>query len=310
MYKSDCLIPNIDNGRFFVSPVLGCTGACSYCYLAIKNFGSPRKNKLTESDLSFIANQSSNFVWGQHGTIISIGAWGDIFPRNNDMLVTHSVRIINYLLSWGNPVQIMSKNSLCKNFVNEIIKAVRYPGQLLYSTTITSIDNWMNFEPGTSDPLERLKTCYMFHKAGCPTNVLIKPFIPKITDLEIEKIANLLLNHQIDYCTLGIMYLNSKISEKIQKNAFLRNKLSLDRFSLSNHLDCNGKHPLISTEIDTLIPYVKYLRMKGISTFLKSSCVTSNVLQIANPSNYYNSKNKYCIHCGNCKYNNKEYEKI
>ncbi len=51
MYKDEYLFPNINDGRFFVSPILGCTGACSCCYLKINNFGFPRKNKLTKEEL-------------------------------------------------------------------------------------------------------------------------------------------------------------------------------------------------------------------------------------------------------------------
>lgn len=301
MLNTNCLIPNINDGRFFVSPILGCTGACGYCYLKIKNFSLPRKNELTTTDFLSIARQSPDFVWGQNGTIISVGAWGDIFPLNKTELIQHSVQVIRYLLSWGNPVQIMSKNCLNKSFVKELVGAVRYPGQLLYSTTITTVNAWRKIETGTSSPTERLLTCRSFHESGVPTNVLLKPFILNLTDLEIEAISNALIEYQIDYCTLGVMYWSPEISLQISKNPFLRELVGNDTFSLSNHLDCNGDTSVFSTPIDTLLPYVKFLREKGIATFLKSSCVSSNILHTFNLSDYYNQKNPYCINCGICK---------
>lgn len=300
MKSNDYLSPNINEGRIFISPVLGCSGACSYCYLPIKDYYKPKKNACTVLDCFSIANQSSDFIWGREGTIISVGAWGDIFPENNTDLTEYSVQTIKSLLEWGNPVQIMSKFSLQEEFVNEIVNAIRYPGQLLYSTTITSIKNWRSVEPGTSSPIDRLITCSRFHKHGVPTNVLIKPFIPKLTGVEIETITDCLLDYHIDYCVLGIMYLNEKVLERIRKNTFLLNNIDSNSFTAMSHLDCNGTISIEATEILDLLPYICFLRSKGISAFLKSSCVNSNVLCTVNPSNYYTGGNPYCIKCGNC----------
>ena len=301
MCKGNYLLPNINDGRFFVSPILGCTGACSYCYLKIKKYNRPRKNKLEKETILAIAQQSPGFSFGPHGTIISIGAWGDIFPLNDHDLIYYSISVIKYLLSWENPVQIMSKNILDTVLVREISQEVRYPGQLLYSTTITTIDHWKTIEPGTASPTERLKTALTFHNAGIPTNVLLKPFIPRLTGKEIVPITNLLLDYKVDYCTLGVMYLSPEISERV-KGCPLLCEILYDPSSLSsNHLDCNGESAVQSTSVSQLFPYVKYLRKRGIPAFLKSSCVNSNILHIPNISNYYTERSAYCINCGNCK---------
>ena len=297
----DNLVPNINDGRFFVSPILGCTGACSYCYLKIKDYHSPHKNNLSIEEILGVAQQSPNFVFGPNGTIISVGAWGDIFPLGNTPLILHSIKTIKNLLSWGNPVQIMSKNTLDDNLVHELTQEIQYPGQLLYSTTITTIDNWKSIEPGTASPIERLNTAFLFHQAGIPTNVLLKPFIPKLTGLELPRIADLLLEYQVDYCTLGIMYWSPEISNKVMRNNILRETIDLNSFSSTNHLDCNGDVPLISTPTTTLAPHINYLRERGIKAFFKSSCVNSNIMNIPNASNYFFENSSYCINCGNCR---------
>lgn len=300
MFDTNCLIPNINEGRFFISPVLGCTGGCSYCYLRLKNFNAPRRNQLSEADFLSYAQKTPDFIWGENGTIVSVGAWGDIFPLNHDILTRHSVQVIKSLLSWGNPVQIMSKNYLISTFVDEISCEIRYPGQLLYSTTLTTINDWKLIEPGTSNPVERLNTCLAFHRAGVPTNVLLKPFIPDLTGSEIDEIAKLLLEYQIDYCTLGVMYCSPEIEGRICSNHFLCKKIDVNMFSKRNHLDCNGETPILSSPIESLLPYIRHLRGRGINAFLKSSCVNSNILKCSNPSKYYQEKNQYCFQCGNC----------
>lgn len=296
----DKLLPNYDDGRFFISPILGCNGTCSYCYLNIKHYNNPRANDISPELCREIAAKCKDFVWGRNGTIISVGAWGDIFPKGNKTLTDTSVYLIKNLLEWGNPVQIMSKNMLSDEYITDITSSVMYSGQLLYSTTITSLDNWQRIEPCVASPLERLATCHKFHVYGIPTNVLLKPFLCGITDAEISSISDLLLEYSIDYCTLGIMYLSPEISEKISHNTFLRKHLKVN-IQGTNHLDCNGSIIIPSTSISDLLPHIDMLRTKGISAFLKSSCVNANILSLENPSGYYKRNDKFCIHCGNCK---------
>ena len=300
MPETNYLPPNINDGRFFISPILGCSAGCSYCYLEIKDYTYPRKNEVSLDECKSFAYENPQFVWGKDGTIISVGAWGDIFPLNKDDLIQYSISFIKELLSWGNPVQIMSKNHLAEEYVKEIVYSVQYPRQLLYSTTITTINTWKEIEPKSSDPVERLQTCQAFHVNGIPTNVLLKPFILGLTGQEIEAIAKLLLEYQIDFCTLGVMYWNDKISKKALRNPLLSEILKSDIFSLPNHLDCNGDTLIASTQITALIPFVEYLRKNGIAAFLKSSCVNANILGTYNLSDYYKDNSQYCINCGNC----------
>lgn len=296
----DKLLPNYNDGRFFISPILGCNGACSYCYLDIKDYKQPRINDISSELCREIAKNCKDFFWGRNGTIISVGAWGDIFPKGNETLTSVSISLIKDLLKWGNPVQIMSKNMLSDVFVADIAASLLYPGQLLYSTTITSLDNWKKIEPFVASPWERLATCQMFHEHGIPTNVLLKPFLPGITDEDLSGISDLLLEYSIDYCTLGIMYLTPSIIKKASRNSFLRNRLKVN-IQGTNYLDCNEDVAIPSTPISNLLPHINMLREKGISAFLKSSCVNANVLSQKNPSGYYERNDEFCICCGNCK---------
>lgn len=292
--------PNYSDGRFFVSPILGCRGACCYCYLCLHDYGTPRINDITTEEIRHTASSCSDFVFGRNGTIVSVGAWGDIFPVEYPELIEHSVKIITDILSWGNPVQIMSKYSLPEQYVTQIVDSVQYEGQLLYSTTITSLNNWRKIEPLTSSPIDRLETCLRFHRLGVPTNVLLKPFFKEITGVEIEAIADQLLEYQIDYCTVGILYWDDNIMHKILKNPFLSQKLQISEEAHNHYLDCDGYQEMCSSKVSSLQPYVDFLRTRRISAFLKSSCVNANILRTCNPSGYYSTHNVFCVNCGNC----------
>jgi DNA repair photolyase len=297
------LKPNYTDGRFFVSPILGCLGACSYCYLRLHDYRRPRKNNISVEEIRKTAVESLGFRFGRKGTIISIGAWGDIFPKDYPELVEHSVGIITELLRWGNPVQIMSKYELPSQYVTQIAESVQYPGQLLYSTTITSIANWRKIEPHTSSPIERLATCLLFHRCGVPTNVLLKPFFPEITGTEIESISELLLQHKIDYCTIGILYWDEEIKRKILQNPFLADRIHISEAAHNHYLDCDGYQKINSNSVSLLRPYIELLREQGIPAFLKSSCVNANILGSDDPSGYYSTNSEFCIGCGNCNTN-------
>ncbi len=290
------LLPTLDDGRFFVSPILGCSGGCEYCYLHLRNYSYPRANVITNEELLNIAKKS-NVVFGKKGTIVSIGAWGDIFPVKKRELVQYSIDMIKYLLSWGNPVQIMSKNDLSIEDVRDIVSKIQYPGQLLYSSTITTIERWADIEPGVASPEQRLSVCQAFHNYGVATNILIKPFIPSVTDIEISTIAESLLKYNIDFCTIGVLYHAVKQAREDIREIDLYKEHNTE----FNHLDCYGTQLIESTQIESLLPYVDYLMKKGIKVFLKSSCVSSNMLNISNPSGYYINRHPYCINCGNCK---------
>ena len=298
MIDDRVLFPNYNDGRAFVSPILGCTGGCAYCYLPIKNYKTPMKNDIPVDKWVETILKMDNFVLGKEGTIISVGAWGDIFPKNNPDLIYYSVNTIAELLKLGNPVQIMSKFSLEDKFIEKICSNIQYENQFLYSTTITTIKNWKLLEPNTEAPINRLNTCYNFQKRGAIINVLLKPFILPLMDEELEDIANLLLKYNITYCVLGSLYWDKNLKDKICKNSFLKSIIS-DEFHES-HLDCNGEDLLFSNNTSVLKRCIKYLRTKGLNAFLKSSCINSNILKISNPSKYFLNNNDYCIQCGNC----------
>lgn len=294
--KYEHLLPNYDSGRFFVSPILGCSGGCRYCYLPINNYSIPRKNDISILEIKQVAEATPDFLFGRKGTIISIGAWGDIFPKNNIELCNHSVNLILELLKWNNPIQIMSKYAPSNEIISKIVSGIQYEGQLLYSTTVTTIIYWDKIEPNTSSPIDRLNACKVFKQYNVPTNVMIKPFIEQITSEEIENIADIITKSKINFCVIGVLYHNAKIQKK------LNTVLDLENISNQiNHLDCNGKTEIASTSVTSLIQYVKYFRSKGINTFAKSSCVNANILGCYNPSGYFTEHSEYCVLCGNCR---------
>lgn len=285
-------------GRFFISPLIGCKGKCIYCYLSSEGItlGDIRKNTLKIKALLKEIIKNPNYFQGKEGTIISIGAYCDIFPLHEKELVDFSIEWILEILEMGNPVQIISKNIISEENIKRLVGHIQYKNQLLYSTTITTFNHSSSIEKNTSNPFERVKVLECFKKYGIPTNVMIKPFIPNITNKE-KGIFVSQMKDVADYCVVGEFYLPN-----IQVLNFLEGLVGID-VSLNNYrnstLDCSGSNEYKSIFSEQIEEFVKCLMSNGIKVFKKSSCVNSNMLKIKNPGEHY-KKEGYCVSCGDC----------
>ena len=295
--NTDIIQPKFKDGRVFVSPVIGCNGGCKYCYLKLRNLNKPSLNNLGVSSLIEQITSHQDFISGKNGTIISIGAWGDIFQ--NIKAVNYSVELIIELMKLGNPIQFMSKYGVDSKNASRIANNIQYHNQMLYSTTITSLEKWDELEPFTFSPKKRLDTCNLFQEYGIESNVLIKPFLPGITDIEFEHIIDLLIERGIKYCVVGKLYLNKEIQYNLIHSGIMCENIIKEHSTL----DCNGDIEINSSSITSLYDFIKKHNDKRIKIFLKSSCVNSNINQTNNPSNYFINHSRYCINCGNCSKN-------
>lgn len=278
-------------GRVFISPLIGCNGGCKYCYLPneIEKFDIVRENKYKINKVIEKIKRDERVVLGKSGTIISIGAYCDIFPMNDkEELTETSIEWIVECLKLGNPVQIISKNLLDEKYVKELANQVQYENQLLYSTTITTVNKWSRIEPYTANPEKRLYTLALFKKHNIPTNLMIKPFIPGITDKEIDKFKEILRLEYIDYAVVGELYLTtSNVKEDEEK--------------VSRILDCTGEKKFKTLGEELLKDFINKIKDEN-KVFRKSSCVNANLLKVNNQSSYYlTMQGDYCVGCNNCK---------
>jgi len=289
--------PEFNNGRFFVSPILGCEGRCLYCYLIINNYKKPYANTFDIDDTIEYMKKHKDFVSGKNGTIISVGAWGDLFPSSNE-LRRHSIRWIKELLSLENPLQIMSKNELTDEEIDEITASIKYKNQLLYSTTIITFDFFGTIEKGLSDPFKRLLVLKKFAKKAVPINIMIKPFIPNITKTEmfIKELENMPEIH----CVVGKLYVDEAILNNLIRNEELKEIIGNNFFDDTGQISC-VKDNILNTYNDKVIEdFISQLIGKNIKVFKKSSCVNANILKQKNKNMEKYKSEGFCMNCGNC----------
>lgn len=292
-----CKEPTFSNNRCFVSPIVGCTGQCLYCYLAINDYREPSPNLYGINKTISFLEQHKNFVSGKAGTIISIGAWGDLFPPNSS-LRKYSIDWIKKLLKLGNPVQVMSKNKLTEAEIEEIVTSIVYPNQLLYSTTIVTFEYSNVVERGVSSPKNRINMLERFSERGVPTNIMIKPFIPGITD--VENFIKYICPIKVPYCVVGKLYLDDNIFENLQKVPIIKNIIEKTNFDDVGQIGCVGEKELRTFADSAINAFISRLQESHIQVFKKSSCVSSNILGVENKSvKTYRAKG-CCMQCGNC----------
>ena len=121
----------------------------------------------------------------------------------------------------------MSKYVLDEKSISQISDSIQFNNQVLYSTTITTLKYWKMIEPFTASPIKRLETCETFLRYGVENNVLIKPVLPGITDLEITELLDLLKKHNIHYCVVRKLYYDDDILRSLI--AMQKNEKTVDR---------------------------------------------------------------------------------
>ncbi len=160
-------------------------------------------------------------------------------------------------------------------------------------------ENFRVIEPYSDTPDSRLKSIRVLNNSGVATNVMIKPFIQGITDLEASQIAQALILNGIRHCVVGDLLLDETIKGKLIPIAVL--PAFTKEKSDKQVLDCTSGESYelnTSAEMNAFCNALSYL---GIRVFKKSSCVNSFILGKPNPANYIESDpHGYCIKCGVC----------
>jgi DNA repair photolyase len=84
-----------------------------------------------------------------------------------------------------------------------------------YSLNITTIIKYRLIEPYADALEERIRSLEKLQAKGVQVNVMIKPFIEGITDLELDEIEALLKKGNIENCVVGGFYTSESILKRI-----------------------------------------------------------------------------------------------
>ncbi|MDM5122780.1 radical SAM protein [Aeromonas rivipollensis] len=292
--------PDYENGRFFISPILGCNARCSFCYIYSKGYEAKISiNEFGLEETIIFLQANDKFKAGVNGSIISIGAWGDPFPRYSKRSCIHTLEWLGELAKLKNPIQIMSRYELSDEIVEAIVKCNFYTGQILYSTSLSTLHMSKEIEPYADNPELRLESIKKLREKGVFTNVMIKPFLSGVTDLEINSFIEAFNKFGVEYCVVGDLLVDKRIKTQLVNltSTVFKVEVNGDR----QVLDCTSGESYEINISRKMLEFSSLLEKSGIKAFRKSSCVNSYILNIQNPANYINvDPHGYCIKCGVC----------
>ncbi len=296
--------PGYRAGRFFLSPMLGCAARCAFCYT--RSFGyrfpSGRRNGFGVAASIAWIREHPLYEPGRSGSIISIGAWGDPLPPD-DADREHTLDWVRAACALGNPVQLMSRFAVPEPVIDAVLDALAYPGQLLFSTSISSVSRAAEIERYADPPERRLLTLAAFRDRGVPTNVMVKPFIPGVTDADAEALVALLRRHAVSLCVVGGLYWDDTIARSTAGVA----RLGADVLggadtdaTVGTPLDCEPTASLRSLPTGHLDDVVDRLWAGGVAAFRKSACANAYAAGTDLGLRLRPEYREGCVECGAC----------
>lgn len=200
-----------------VNPYQGCEHGCIYCYArnsheywgfsAGLDFESKiivKKNapELLEKEFA-----------GKGWKVAPIGLSGntDCYqPAERSYKLTR--RMLQLCLKWGNPVSIITKNSLILRDM-DVLQPLAEEGLLHVYMSITTLQEGLRrkMEPRTATAQRRLQTLQQLSEAGIPCGVMTAPIIPGLNSSEVWELVKQAAAHGALTAGYTVVRLNGQV---------------------------------------------------------------------------------------------------
>lgn len=204
-----------------LNPYQGCRHGCHYCY-------ARRYHGFLELDagLDFervifvkahlerrLRQELARPSWV--GEQVAIGTATDPYqPIEGRYRLTRAC--LQALLDHHTPISLVTKGTLIHRDVDLLSDLSAGPGaSVVFSVTTLDRDLWLELEPGTPPPGQRLAALERLSAAGVRAGVLIAPIIPGLTDdLEnLEAVVEAAADHGARFLGAQVLYLRSGTRE-------------------------------------------------------------------------------------------------
>lgn len=202
---------------FSVNPYQGCEHGCVYCYArnshefwgfsAGLDFESKIIVKKNAPEL--LEKQFASKSWTP--APISLSGNTDCYqPAERQYRLTR--RLLQTCLKWGNPVGIITKNSLILRDL-DILKPLAQEGLLHVYMSITTLQEELRrkMEPRTATAQRRLQTLQQLTDAGIPCGVMTAPIIPGLNSTEVYELVKQAAAHGALTAGYTVVRLNGQV---------------------------------------------------------------------------------------------------
>lgn len=198
------------DNRLFINTSLGCKGNCSYCYLPTLGYSNDLNNYQTIKSNQILEMINNNFDITEN-TLITIGCYSECLDEYDKK---ETIDIIKHFLKKGNQIQLSTKKEILVDDFKEIVKLVKYYGQLIIFTSSTSITNQKNIEKNTTPIINRLNNFKTLNKLNIPSILYLKPVLRNITIKDIELYKKYIQEYNIENVVVGSIFTKEKSKEK------------------------------------------------------------------------------------------------
>ena len=228
-----------DSTRLFVNTSLGCSGACSYCYLPKLNYlnNHPVTKVLSKDEIINLIKENNYPLLPS--TLITIGCFSECFDSQNK---PSTIELIKYFLKNGNQVQLSTKQYISYNDLKDIIPLIKYNGQLVIFVSSATITYHEQYEKNTLKISKRFET-FKLIKYNIPVVLYIKPVIQDITIKDIDLYKEYIKKYHIEYIVVGSIFttkLNKETVHFSNRNELFYNAVD-DEDKIISELKNSGK---------------------------------------------------------------------
>lgn len=188
-----------NSDRLFLNTELGCSSACTYCYLPTEGFqiGLKKNDESHRIDGNLLIQtllKDSRTILGSNGTIFSIGCFSEAWdPKNRKT----TIQIIKDLLKYGNPLQLATKRRVSTKDLHQITSSPDWNGQLSIYISSTTISHWQNYEPRTIPPEKRFESFASCRELGVDACLYLKPLLSGITIKDIAHYGEIMQTYKV-----------------------------------------------------------------------------------------------------------------
>ncbi|MFH1332476.1 MAG: spore photoproduct lyase family protein [archaeon] len=167
---------------YCINPYTGCSNNCVYCYARFMLRYTNHKEEwgsFVDVKVNAVDVLQRELRKAKPGSIFISSVTDAYQAVESKYKLTR--RILEVLPKNFTPY-ILTKSAL----VTRDIDILRGFKRATVGFTITSLNDWKNFEPNSSPVEDRIKALKKVHDAGIKTNVFLGPVLPYITDKDLE----------------------------------------------------------------------------------------------------------------------------
>lgn len=215
-----------NSDRIFINTCLGCSGACSYCYLPRLGYNNKSNNSPIREASQIIKDIEESGMNIDKKTLITLGCFSECWDEKNK---PQTIELIRYFLQKGNQIQLSTKKQVTIEDVRQFKDLIKYMGQLVIFVSSASISQWEQIEKNTDTPAKRFETFEVSKELNIPTVLYMKPILQGITIQDIELYQKVIKKYGIKDVVVGSIFKEKESEETVHfsdKNKLFYNPVS------------------------------------------------------------------------------------